>query len=62
MGDKMNPEKYFEEPITVYQCGNCYEEYETKSEAKKCCAMWICGECGNDFVSKSEANKCCKGA
>ena len=56
----MNVEKYNDEPIKVYQCGNCMEEFETIGEAKKCCMVFICGNCETEFDNRKEANDCCK--
>ena len=44
---------------TVYRCGSCGEEYETKAEAKKCCVEYECSECGTTYETKAEAVACC---
>ena len=56
----MEAEHYSEDPITVYQCGACMEDHETKAAAKKCCGVWCCGWCGEEFDTKKQANACCK--
>ena len=55
------PKRTFEEVETVYRCGSCGNEFETKSEAKKCCQSWACGRCGCDHETKKEAKDCCGG-
>ena len=44
---------------TIYRCENCYEEFDEKALAKKCCS-WACSNCETGYDNKAEANQCCK--
>jgi len=48
-----------EDVQTMYLCGSCGTDYETKAEAKKCCCSYVCSECESEYDEKADAVKCC---
>lgn len=58
----MQPKRRLKAVERIFRCEECYGEYETKAQARKCgCSIeWECTWCGEIFDNKKDATKCCK--
>jgi len=59
----MEAKKIKSEVQAFWQCPDCLENHETKSQAMTCCRevekVFLCADCDTEHESKSQAGNCC---